>query len=353
MTEFSEVYRKAFQHYDQSRFVDAATLFLQASILPGITEREHLLSRRWLGASYYITGRYSEAVSQFDEILKVCQHDERYYVLACDTFQFQIHTFVAIADIIRTKEKYEQVLLEIDKVLTWMKDVQHDRDRHCILLDKARVLGKMGSIEKAFDVAEEAYDEKKSYHGGYYSGYYIKVVAKYARLQGYPDRARQVLKEFCEERADPHTRVQVLIEWLRLFLDMTPPNISESVATARKMHYLMNNIQSPLNKLVANGEMGLAYIRAGLLSDAQAVFQVVRDSAVLDEQNHQRLLLIRAQEYMTCAGNLLTQDTTPVAVNLKTHLSEFSKEIELQMHEMVDAKKTLRKHQEKVAMNLQ
>jgi hypothetical protein len=78
MTEFSEVYRKAFQNYDQSRFVDAATLFLQASNLPGITEREHLLSRRWLGASYYITGRYSEAVSQFDEILKICQHDERY-----------------------------------------------------------------------------------------------------------------------------------------------------------------------------------------------------------------------------------------------------------------------------------
>jgi tetratricopeptide (TPR) repeat protein len=274
-------------------------------------------------------------------------------VLACDTFQFQIHTFVAIADIIRTKEKYEQVLLEIEKVLTWMKDVRHDRDRHCILLDKARVLGKMGNNEKAFDIAEEAYDEKKSYDGGYYSGYYIKVVAKYARLQGLPDRARQILKEFREEQADPHTKVQVLIEWLRLFLEMTPPNIPEAVATAKKMHYLTNTIQSPLNKLVAHGEMGLVYIRAGLLSDALAVFHVVRDSAVLDEQNHQRLLLIRAQEYMTCAGNLLIQDTTPVADNLKTHLSEFSKEIELQMHESVDAKKTWRKHQGKISMNLE
>jgi hypothetical protein len=57
---------------------------------------------------------------------------------------------------------------------------------------------------------------------------------------------------------------------------MTPPNISEAVATAKKMHYLMKNIQSPLNKLVANGEMGLANIRAGLFTDAQAVFQIVR-----------------------------------------------------------------------------
>jgi tetratricopeptide (TPR) repeat protein len=340
MTVFSEVYSKAFQNYDQSRFVDAATLFMQASNIPGITESENLLARRWLGASYYITGRYSEAVSQFDEILKTCKHDERYYVLACDTFQFQIHTFVAIADIIRTKEKYEQVLCEIEKVLTWMKDVRHDRDRHCILLDKARVFGKMGNIEKAFDIAEEAYAEKKLFHGGYYSGYYIKVVAKYARLQGYPDRALQVLNEFHEERADPHTRVQVLIEWLRLFLEMTPLNISEAVATAKKMHFLMKNIQSPLNKLVAHGEMGLAYMRAGLFIDALAVFQVVRDSAVLDEQNHQRLLLIRAQDYMTCAGNLINQDTTPVADNLKTHLSDFSKEIELQINKMVSAKKS-------------
>jgi tetratricopeptide (TPR) repeat protein len=342
MTEFSEVYNKAFQNYDQSRFVDAATLFMQASNLPGITESENLLARRWLGASYYITGRYSEAISQFDDILKICKHDERYYVLACDTFQFQIHTFVAIADIIRTKEKYNQVLSEVEKVLIWMKDVHHDRDRHCILLDKARVLGKMGNIEKAFDIAEEAYAEKKSFHGGYYSGYYIKVLAKYARLQGYPNRARQVLEEFHEERSDPHTRVQILIEWLRLILEMTPPNISEAMATAKKMHYLMKNIQSPLNKLVAHGEVGLAYIRAGLFTDAQAAFQFVRDSAVLDEQNHQRLLLIRAQEYMTCAGNLLIQDTTPYAVNLKTHLSEFSKEFDLLMHESVNVNKSRR-----------
>lgn len=75
--------------------------------------------------------------------------------------------------------------------------------------------------------------------------------------------------------------------------------------------------------------MGLVYIRAGLFADAHSLFQVVKDSAVLDEQNHQRLLLIRAQEYITCAGNLLKQNTTPDAVNLKTHLSEFSNEIDM------------------------
>jgi hypothetical protein len=64
------------------------------------------------------------------------------------------------------------------------------------------------------------------------------------------------------------------------------------------------------------------------LADANSVFQVVRDSAVLDEQNHQRLLLIRAQEYMTCAVNLLNQNTTLGTDNLKTHLSEFSNEID-------------------------
>jgi len=329
MQEFSEMYMNAFQHYDQSRYADAATLFLQASSIPGIADREKFMAKRWSGASYYLTGRYSEAVSQFDDILKVCQHDERYYVLACDTFQYQVHTFVAIADIIRTPEKYAQVLSEIEKVLFWIKDVRIDRYRHSILLDKARVLGKMGNIEKAFEIAEEAYAEKKSDSGGYCSGYYIKVVAKYARLQGYPDRALQVLNEFREERADPHTQVQVMIERIRLLLERKPPNIAEAVAIGKKMHYLTNNIQSPLNKLVSHGEMGLMYIRAGLFADAQSVFQVVRDCAVLDEQNHQRLLLIRAQEYMTCAGNLLNQDTTPVAENLKTHLSEFSNEIDM------------------------
>jgi len=329
MTGFQLIDNKAFEYYRKSWFADAAILFREASNLPGITDRQRFTAKRWMGACYYITGQYAEALEQFGEILKVCQNDERYHDLACLTLEYQIHTFVAIADIKNSHTKYLQVLSEIDKSLSWFTDVRKERYRHSILSDKARVLGKMGNISQAFDCAEKAYAEKKNYNGGFYNGHYVKLVAKYARLLGSQERALEVLKGYRDDEDDPHTRVQVMTEWIRLLLGMTPPHISEALTVAMKIQDLTKRIQSPLNKLVAHGEIGQVYIRAGIYTDALICFQVVRDIAVMDNQNHQRLLLMRAQEYLNCASSLLTQDIDDRADNLMSRLSEFSKEIEM------------------------
>jgi tetratricopeptide (TPR) repeat protein len=337
MTGFQVIDNKAFDYYRKSWFADAAILFREASNLPGITDRQRFTAKRWMGACYYITGQYAEALEQFGEILKVCQNDEQYHDLVCLTLEYQIHTFVAIADIRDSHAKYLQVLSEIDNSLLWLKDVHKERYRHSILSDKARVLGKMGNIFQAFDFAEKAYAEKKIYGGGFYIGSYIKLVAKYARLLGYQERAREVLKEFREEQDDPHTRVQVMTEWICVLLGMAPPHISEALTVATKIQDLTKSIQSPLNKLVAHGEIGQVYIRAGLYADAFTCFHIVRDIAIMDNQNHQRLLLMRAKEYLECASSLLTQDIDNRANNLTNSLSEFSKEIEVVLNGLMDA----------------
>jgi hypothetical protein len=178
--------------------------------------------------------------------------------------------------------------------LAWLRAIGREEWRHALLLERAEALDDAGDLERALDTAEEAYSiaQETPTGPGYVWELHAQQVASLARRCGHPERALQVLDDIAGNYEFPDAEVRMLGERVRVLRAFDPPRLAEAINVARRLARLSQEIQAPLDTLLAHVEIADCAIAAQSFAEALEALRMVRQIA-LNDTSFERPCLLR------------------------------------------------------------
>lgn len=130
------------------------------------SEEERLRAKYWLSKCFLMLGRNTEALALFREVYVTAQ-DHADHELAYRSFFNQIDALRCIQKIegTETSANLTRRLELIEEGLLWLHDIGRETWRAPILWQQSWALGSLGKVDRALDVAEEAYRVQKQFNG--------------------------------------------------------------------------------------------------------------------------------------------------------------------------------------------
>ena len=327
--DFGGLYCRARDLYETSQFADAAVLYERALQAPAGTEEKRLRAKFWLGDCFRMLGWYTKALVHYDEVYMAVRDRDEFFELAYYSFSFQIMALRLIQEAEGTNGHHANLTRRLELVeegLRWLHDIGREEWRHTLLYEQAFVFESLGEMERALEVAEEAYRTCKRFGGpGFNLGVYAIQAAMFARLLGQYDRDFQVFDEVGGS-ITACTEIQMLTERIRLLRAVQPPQLVQAQEAARKLAWEAKDIQRPRVKVFAYVEVALSAISVGSFRDAFDALRVVRQIALKDKTFDRSFLLREAQNTFRKSRDALFGKDDKVASKLFRTVSKWLEE---------------------------
>jgi tetratricopeptide (TPR) repeat protein len=327
--EFEILYPQANKLREADLYSDALLLYERALRAPGGSDLDRRWAKHWVSACLSLLGRATEAIALQSELYLECWNRPEYYEIAFRALFGQIEALVRLQSSELSTTKATALLKLADDGLRWLRDIAHEDWRPALLVMRAKVLEELKDYSGALDACEEAYRVEKEFDPpGFVRGFYAQNVARYARRLGHHRRALEVLEEMTNRTATPLERSGILVERVRVLQAMGSDKTLEALEAARQFVRVAEQVQTPLGRLIAHGEMAICAARAESLVEARHALQMLLDLALNDRTVSRAGMLREARIYLTSLSTALPVSEAMEVDELRAAIDESSKQVE-------------------------
>jgi tetratricopeptide (TPR) repeat protein len=327
--EFETVYQQAERLREASLYADALLLYERALRAPGGSDLDRLSAKFWASECLSLLGRATEAIALQSELYLECWNRPEFYKIAFYALYRQIEALVDLQWGELSTTKATALLKLADDGLRWLRDIGYEDWRPALLVTRARILEELKDSSGALDACEEAYRVDKEFDPpGFVRGAYAKNVARYARLLGHHIRALEVLEEMTSRTMAPLERSGILIERVRVLQAMGSAKTLEALEAARQLVGVAEQLQTPLERLLAHGEMAICAGKAGSLAEARHALEMLLDIALNDRTVSRAGMLREARIYLTSLSEELPISEAMEVHELRAAVDESRKQVE-------------------------
>jgi hypothetical protein len=138
----------------------------------------------------------------------------------------------------------------------------------------------------------------------------------------------EVLEEMTSRTMAPLERSGILVERVRVLRAMGSDKTLEALEAARQLVRVAEQQQTPLNRLLAHGEMAICAGQAGSLVEAKHALQMLLDIALNDRTVSRATTLRAARIYLTSLSESLPVSEEMEVHELRAAVDESRKQVE-------------------------
>jgi tetratricopeptide (TPR) repeat protein len=327
--EFEIFYRQANKLREADLYSDALLLYERALRAAGGTDLDRLWARYWVSDCLSLLGRATEAIALQSELYLECWNRPESYEIAFRALFGQIDALVELQWGELSTTKAAALLKLADDGLRWLRDIGHEDWRPTLLVIRSKILEQLKDSSGALDACEEAYRVAKEFNPpGFVRGSYATHVARHARSLGHHTRALEVLEEMTSRTLALLERLGILVERVRVLHAMGSDKTLEALEAARQLVRVAEQLQTPLGRLLAQGEMAICAAQAGSLVEARHALQMLLDIALNDRTVSRAGMLREARIYLTELSKALPVSEAMEVHELRAAVDESRKRVE-------------------------
>ena len=327
--DFNALSKQAHKLRVAGRTAEALALFEKASRAKGGSDFDRLSVTLSISECCLFLGETLRAIELQRELYRECVHRPAFQEIAFRGLFLLVHSAVQHHWGEFSPAQGKGLLKLVDNGLRWLKEIGKEKWRPALLRVRSQVFEEMKNIKGALADSEEAFRGAKEFHPpGFLPGFYAAAISRYARLLGNFQRAAEVLAEVENLSTDPIELYSILLERARLLRALGKDRAVDALETARQLRQLADEIESPVDKVLAYGELAVCAAKARSPFETTPALTLLLSVALDNHGGVRGRLLHDTHTYLNLVSTELESTKTAQATVLKANILAWKAEVE-------------------------